>query len=70
MTRNEGNLDRIVRIVAGVGLGAFMLTGVVTGVLGWLLLAVGTILIVTGATGFCPLYALFGVRTKGSRRRG
>ena len=63
MTRNESSLDRILRLVAGAALVLLMLTGVVTGVLGWALLVVGAILLVTAATGFCPLYALFGIRT-------
>ena len=63
MTRNEGSLDRILRTVAGGALALLMLTGVVGGVLGWLLLALGAILLVTGLTGFCPLYALFGIQT-------
>ena len=63
MARNEGSLDRILRTVAGGALVLLMLFGVVSGVLGWLVLALGAILLVTGATGFCPLYALFGIRT-------
>ena len=63
MTRNEGSLDRILRISVGGALVLFMLFGVVSGALGWLVLALGAILVVTGVTGFCPLYALFGIRT-------
>ncbi len=63
MTKNEGDLDRIVRAVAGVALlsAAFML-GVGTAVQ-VVLGVVGAVLLVTAAAGFCPLYALFGVRT-------
>lgn len=63
MTRNEGNLDRIVRIVAGAALAVLFVTGVAAGVLGWILLALGAVLVLTGLTGFCPLYAVFGVQT-------
>ena len=63
MTRNEGSLDRTLRTAAGGALVLLMLFGVVTGVLGWVSLAVGAILLVTGLTGVCPLYALFGIDT-------
>lgn len=63
MTRNEGRLDRALRGILGIALATLFLTGLVAGWLGWVLLALGAVLLVTAATGFCPLYALFGVRT-------
>lgn len=63
MTRNEGSLDRTLRTVAGGALVLLMLAGVVSGVLGWLSLALGAILLVTGLTGVCPIYAVLGIRT-------
>ncbi len=55
---NVGNVDRALRIIAGltlVGLAGF---GVI-GAWGYL----GVILIATGMIAICPLYTLFGVRT-------
>lgn len=62
MNKNEGNLDRIIRIAAGAALlvAGF---GFVSGALGIVLAAVGGILTVTGLIGWCPLYALFGFNT-------
>jgi hypothetical protein len=59
MKVNEGTVDRIVRIVLGVvllGVGLF----VVKGTLGIVLDVVGVVALVTGITGFCLLYRLFG----------
>lgn len=58
---NEGKVDRIVRVVLGAGLiaGGFFTTGTLAIVL-WV---VGAILLITGAVGFCGLYALLGINT-------
>lgn len=66
LTRNESPLDRGVRAVvgaaliatsfAGLGLGSAAPLGIVVG-------GVGAVLLVTAATGSCPLYRLFGIDT-------
>lgn len=63
-TQNESVLDRVVRVVAGVGLGIAVFTAL-TGV--WQIVAavVATILLLTGLVGFCPLYALLRINTRG-----
>jgi hypothetical protein len=58
MKLNVGGTDRIVRIVAGLGLIGLTLTGNI-GVWGWL----GVIPLATGAIGWCPPYAIFGFNT-------
>lgn len=63
MHRNEGTTDRIVRLViaaAAVGVG---LAAGFTSVVGIIAAVVAVIMVVTAATGFCPLYAVFGVST-------
>ena len=62
MKTNEGTFDRIVRAVAGVALLALAIF-VVQGGWGIALGVVGAVLLLTGAIGFCPLYALLGIRT-------
>lgn len=61
MKRNESNADRILRAILGVALvGGGLLIG------GWaalVLYLVAAILLFTAATGFCPLYRLFGIDT-------
>jgi len=59
MKVNENTVDRAIRVVLGVvllGVGVF----VVKGTLGIVLDVIGVVAIVTGITGFCLLYKLFG----------
>lgn len=63
MTCNVGGIERPIRI--GTGLLAIMIglfAGFSTAVAG-AALAVGVILLLTGAVGFCPLFALLGIST-------
>jgi uncharacterized membrane protein len=63
MGKNVGQIDRIIRGIAG----AAALVGAValgwTSVLGVVLLVAGGILVVTAGVGFCPLYKVLGLRT-------
>lgn len=63
MTCNVGGIERPFRIVAGIlalGIGAFAgLPPAGAGVA----LVVGTIALVTGAIGWCPLWTLLGINT-------
>ena len=58
MKLNVGGADRIVRIVAGLGLIGLTLTGNI-GMWGWL----GVVPLATGVVGWCPPYAIFGFNT-------
>jgi len=63
MKTNESNIDRIIRVAAGIillvlGWGNFV-TGGVGEVFKWL----GFLPLITGLIGFCPLYALIKMRT-------
>lgn len=68
MTKNMGALDRAARAllvapaatIAALALGAATLTGVI------LLVAAG-MMVATAVAGFCPLYALLGIDTRGRR---
>lgn len=64
---NEGPADRLVRIVLAVAL--LYIAVVATGPLVYGALIVGLVALVTGLTGFCPTYTLFGISTlrKGAR---
>ncbi|MGB6836869.1 MAG: DUF2892 domain-containing protein [Dehalococcoidia bacterium] len=65
MKVNEGSLDRLIRLLAaGVLIGIGL--GVLRGPGGIAMAAVGVIPLLTGVTGFCPLYTVFGIDT--SRR--
>ncbi len=59
---NEGAADRIIRFIVGAAVLVAVFT-VLTGVLQIVAGVVGAILVLTGLVGFCPLYALFGIKT-------
>lgn len=59
---NVGGLDRILRVILGLGLIALVFVGPQTP-WGW----VGAVPLLTGLFGTCPLYTLLGIRT--CRRR-
>lgn len=63
MIKNEGGLDRIVRVVIAVLATVWAFATGIGSVLGIVLLAVAVIMLVTAAVGFCPLYRLLGVNT-------
>ncbi len=63
MACNVGRIERPIRM--GTGLLAIMIglfAGFSTAVAGTAL-AVGAILLLTGAVGYCPLFTLFGINT-------
>jgi hypothetical protein len=59
--RNVGSADRIVRVILGLSLVVFSVVGLVPA--GWRLLvgAVGVVVTITGAVGYCTLYRLLGL---------
>lgn len=60
LKRNEGNLDRIVRVVLGFAVLSLVFVGPQT-----LWGLVGLIFIVTGLVGMCPIYRILGINTCG-----
>jgi len=58
MNSNEGSIDRGVRIIVGVALIGLAVTGQI-GIWGW----VGILPLATGLVGWCPGYALLGIKT-------
>ena len=58
MPKNEGSIDRVLRVVVGIVLVSLALTGPKI-VWGW----IGVVPILTGLFGYCPAYSLFGIRT-------
>jgi hypothetical protein len=58
MTKNIGNVERIIRAVVGLVLIGLALTGTI-GWWGWL----GVLPLLTAAIGWCPPYAMLGINT-------
>jgi hypothetical protein len=64
MAKNVGGVDRIIRLVAGVGLMAYAMSNL-PGAEDWMVPAgiVGFVLLLTGIIGWCPAYLPFGIKT-------
>jgi hypothetical protein len=60
MTGNVGGIDRVLRIVLGLGLLSLVFVGPQTP-WGW----IGVVPLLTALIGWCPAYTLFGWSTKG-----
>lgn len=63
MTRNEGAVDRTLRVLLG---SAAIITAGLVGwatVIGVVLAIIGVVLVVTGLVGFCPLYSALNIST-------
>ena len=58
MPRNEGTLDRALRIILGLGLLSLTVAGPQT-----LWGLIGIVPLATGLAGFCPLYRIIGLST-------
>ena len=64
--RNEGIIDRALRVLLSLVLlptGLFWLGGLQGSVLGLVVTGFGLLPLITGLTGFCPLYVPFGIST-------
>ena len=60
---NEGQIDRAARLLVGAGLLSLLAIGPVPG---WGLVGLaGLVPVVTGLTGYCPLYVPLGIDTRG-----
>lgn len=60
---NVGNMDRGVRFGVGLFLLILVFTGAMKGLFGIGLIAVGVIALMTGLSGYCPIYHLTGIDT-------
>lgn len=62
MEKNEGNIDRILRVIVGLALLSIVFVGPQT-----LWGLIGIVPLVTGLVGTCPVYSIFGIRTCASK---
>ena len=60
---NEGGIDRVLRVVLGLGLLSLIVVGPKT-----LWGLVGLVPLLTGAVGICPVYSLLGFKTRPAAR--
>ncbi len=64
LSRNESTTDRVVRLILGVALGAAVVLGLVAEPWSYVVGIVAIVLVFTAISGFCAIYALFGLSTK------
>ena len=62
MTRNMGQVDRLIRSVVGVVLLILAFTSL-AGLWMWVAGIVGVVMLATAAMGWCPPYAILGLNT-------
>lgn len=63
MKKNMGSTDKTIRLLLAAVFAVLFFTGIVGGILGYILLALGAIFVLTSLVGFCPIYALAGLST-------
>ena len=63
MKKNVGNIDKIIRVILALVVGALYFTETVTGGAGITLVVAGVVLLATTFMSFCPIYAIFGMRS-------
>jgi len=62
LVRNVGSIDKIIRLVAGLGLAGWGILGAgLSSTIGLIALVVGVVLIATGSINFCPLFKILGI---------
>lgn len=63
MKRNMSDIDRIVRVMVAALFAYLYFGGIVTGVLGIVLVTLGAVFALTAVLAFCPLYLPFNFST-------
>ena len=63
MKKNMGNNDRIIRVIIALAIGALFYFEIIDGTLGYILIILAAIFLLTSFVGFCPLYSPFGINT-------
>lgn len=63
MKKNMGSLDKMIRVIVALVLAGLYFTGVLTGTIAIVGLALAVVFVLTSFISFCPLYAPFGINT-------
>lgn len=63
MKKNMGSADRIIRVIIAAAIAGLFFTNIISGTLGIVLMVLAVVFVLTSLVSFCPLYALFGIRT-------
>ncbi len=68
MKKNMGTIDKAIRILVAVVIAILFFTGVITGILGIVLLVFAGVFVLTSLLSFCPLYLPLGIKTDKSKK--
>jgi hypothetical protein len=63
MKKNMGTADRIIRLIVAAVIAILFYNGTISGTLGIVLMVLAGVFVLTSMISFCPLYAIFGMRT-------
>ena len=64
MKQNIGGIDRVIRLLVAAVIGFLYFTNRISGSAAVLLLVVAIVFALTSLISTCPLYAVFGIKTK------
>lgn len=64
MKKNLGSADRVIRLILALVIVALYYTGVISGLLGIILIVLAVIFFATSLVSICPIYMLLGLNTK------
>lgn len=63
MKKNMGKMDRTIRILIAIVVGLLFYYDVISGALGYGLMIVAAIFVLTSFVSFCPIYSIFGLNS-------
>jgi hypothetical protein len=64
MKPNMGTVDRVIRILAAIGIAGLYFANLISGTTAIILLVLAGVFILTSFMSFCPLYLPFGISTR------
>ena len=68
MEKNVGTIDKAIRLVVAVAIAVLFYTGVISGILGIVLLILAVVFVLVSLFSICPLYLPFGINTGRKRK--
>ncbi len=63
-----GSIDRVIRVLVALVIGALFFSHVITGTVALILLVLGGVFLLTSMISVCPLYLPFGINTRGENK--
>jgi hypothetical protein len=64
MKPNMGSTDKMIRLIVAAVISGLLIGNVISGIFGYVLLAIAAVFVLTSFVSFCPLYLPFGISTR------